>query len=180
MIFHLALALLFQQPDTLPTFDSAATRALVERVVGASAQPPAGLQDYQASVQTSMYLTVAPDSSSGGDLPASVDEVVSDVQWSRTGALRQEVRGHRIRMLVPVPYTLASILEKPWVIPHLYGSEIYTPFAGPRAINPFGPRGPSYYRYTADDTVRIRVQSETVTLVPVTVRPRSASGASIS
>jgi hypothetical protein len=64
------------------------------------------------------------------------------------------------------------------VIPHLYGSEINTPFAGPRAINPFGPRGPSYYRYTADDTVRIRVQSETVTLVPVTVRPRSASGAS--
>jgi hypothetical protein len=173
----LALTLLLQQPDTVPTFDTPATRALVERVVAASAQPPQDLQDYEARVQTSMYLTVAPDSTSGGDLPASVDELVSDVRWSRTGALHQEVEGHRVRMLLPVPYTLASILERPWVIPHLYGSDIYTPFAGPRAVNPFGSRGPAYYRYTAEDTVRIRVQNETVTLVPVAVRPRAAGGA---
>lgn len=176
-MFLLALSLLLQQPDTAPTFDSPATRALVERVVAGSAQPPQDLQDYEARVQTSMYLTVAPDSSSGGDLPASVDELVSDVRWSRTGALQQEVEGHRVRMLLPVPYTLASILERPWVIPHLYGSDIYTPFAGPRAVNPFGSRGPSYYRYTAEDTVRIRVRNETVTLVPVAVRPRAAGGA---
>jgi hypothetical protein len=173
MILAFALALLLQRPDTVPVFDSGATRTLVERVIGATAQPPADLLDYQASVQSAMYLTVAPDSSSGGDLTASVDELVSDVRWSRSGALRQEVTGHRIRMLVPVPYTLASILEQPWVIPHLYGSDIYTPFAGPRAVNPFGTRGPSYYRYTAEDTVRIQVQSETVTLVPVSVRPRA-------
>lgn len=178
MILALALALLLQQTDSIPGFDSADTRALVERVVEASAQLPADLRDYETRVQTSMYLTVAPDSAGGGDLPASVDEVVSEVRWSRSGALRQEVQGHRIRMLVPVPYTLVSILERPWIIPHLYGSEIYTPFAGPRAVNPFGPRGPAHYRYSAEDTVRIRVQDETVTLIPVVVRPRDARAAS--
>lgn len=174
MMLALALALLLQQqPDTVPIFDLPATRTLVERVIATSAQPPAGLEDYRTTVQSSMYLTVAPDSAGGGDLPASVDELVSEVHWSRNGALHQEVRGHRIRMLVPFPYTLASILERPWVIPHLYGSDIYTPFAGRRAINPFGSRGPTYYRYVADDPVQIRVQDQTVTLIPISVRPRA-------
>jgi hypothetical protein len=166
------LAIFLQDPDTIrPVFDSPETRALVERTILASGEIPPDLIDYRADVQTSMFITLATDSIGGGDLPASVDEMVSEVRWHRDG-LHQDVRGHRTRLLVPLPYTLGTIVERPWVVPHLYGSEIFTPFAGRRAVNPFGPRGPDFYRYTSLDTVRLRVQSDLVTLVPVAVRPR--------
>src|SRR5215218_7931018 len=152
------IAVLFQAPDTVPTYDSPATQALVQRAIEASREIPADLRDYRATVQSSLYVTVAPDSVAGGDLPASVDEVVSTVQWERTGALHQRVVGHRTRLLIPLPYTLATIFQRPWVIPHLYGSSLYSPFAGPRAISPFGLRGPEVYQYSAEDTVVIQVQ----------------------
>jgi hypothetical protein len=41
-------------------------------------------------------------------------------------------------------------------------------------VSPFGARGPDFYRYVAEDTVRIQVQGQTVSLVPVSVRPRVA------
>src|SRR5690606_17435638 len=101
------------------------------------------------------------------------DEMVSEVRWHRNGLL-QDVRGHRTRLLIPLPYTLGTMLERPWVVPHLYGPQIYTPFAGRRAVNPFGSSGPAAYRYTALDTVRLRLQGDMVTLVPIAVRPRAA------
>lgn len=174
MIFAAAAALLFQLPDpTPPVYDSAETEALVQFTIAESSQIPQDLLDYRATVQTSMYITLATDSVGGGDLPASVDEMVSQVRWHRGGYVRQEVNGHRTRLLVPLPYTLGTIMEDPWIVPHLYGNEIYTPFAGRRAVNPFGSRGPEFYRYTALDPVRLRVQGELVTLVPVSVRPRA-------
>lgn len=178
MIALAAAALVaFQAPDTTSRiYDDPATRALVERAIEASADVPDELQDYRATVHTGMYLSLAPDSAVGGDLPASVDEIVSEVRWNEQSFLHQSVRGHRTRILVPLPYTLATILESPWVIPHLYGSSIYTPFAGRRAVSPFGRSGPDYYRYAADDPVRLRVQGELVTLVPIEVRPRIDPG----
>ena len=173
MLATAVLALLLQLPDTTPDiYDSPETRELVERTVSASGSIPEELLDYRADVQTSMFLTLATDSVGGGDLPASVDEMVSEVRWNRDGFLRQEVQGHRTRILVPLPYTLGTIMERPWVVPHLYGTELYTPFAGRRAVNPFGSRGPAVYRYTALEPVRLRVQGELVTLVPVSIRPR--------
>ena len=171
LIFALAVSL-FQAPDTLPVYDSAETEALVTRAIANSREVPPALRDYEARVQSSLYVTVAPDSVGGGDLPASVDELVSTVRWERGGGLHQEVLGHRTRLLIPLPYTLATIFEQPWVIPHLYGSSLYTPFAGPRAISPFGARGPEFYRYQSEDTVRIQVGGETVSLLPVSVQPR--------
>src|SRR5687768_4609859 len=134
-------AVILQAPDTIPIYDSPATEALVRRAIEASREIPADLRDYRAQVQSSMFVTVATDSVAGGDLPASVDEVVSTVEWERTGALHQQVTGHRTRLLIPLPYTLATIFQRPWVIPHLYGASLYTPFAGPRALSPFGIRG---------------------------------------
>lgn len=163
-------------PDTLAApagiYDSPTTAALVQRAIAASAAVPPELLDYRATVRSSLYITIANDTLSGGDLPGTVDEIVSDVRWNRQGSLHQTVLGHRTRVLVPIPYTLATLLQRPWVIPHLYGSAIFTPFAGAQAVNPFGARGPEFYAYAADDPIRLRVQGELVTLVPVSVRPR--------
>jgi hypothetical protein len=120
MLLTAALALLVQLPDTLPgTYDSPETAALVALSIESSGQIPEDLLDYRADVQTSMYLTLATDSVGGGDLPGSVDEMVSEVRWQRQGFVHQEVHGHRTRLLVPLPYTLGTLMERPWVVPHL-------------------------------------------------------------
>jgi hypothetical protein len=202
MLLALAAALLLQvAPDTLPpaastpptpvpespafapdVFDSPATQALVERVVRESGEIPEGLQDFAAQVRTTMHLSLAPDSVLGGELPITVDEFAGEIRWRRPDVLHQWIREHRSRVLVPAPYSLGTLLESPWVIPHLYGPTIdaLALTAGtstrrersPRATHPFGPDGPERYRYTAGDTVRIRVQQEWITLVPITVVPR--------
>jgi hypothetical protein len=199
LLFSLAAALLLQTPSlplpvplpappALPTaevFDTPATRELVERVIRESGEIPEGLRDFEARVRTTMQLSLAPDSSLGGELPISVDELAGEIRWQRPDVLHQWVREHRTRVLVPAPYSLGSLLESPWVIPHLYGPTIEvlalspgteTRRAGrPSAVHPFGAQGPLYYRYVAGDTIRIRIQQELVTLVPVTVRPRVAA-----
>lgn len=170
--FILGLSLFLQNPDTLPIFDSPATESLVVRAIEVTGAIPPGLLDYRADVQTTMQISIAADTTGVADLPATVDELVSEVRWNRAGFLHQEVLGHRIRVLVPLPYTLATILEDVWVIPHLYGSRIYTPLGGAPALNPFSASGPRYYSYQAEDTVRIRLPTEVLTLVPISVRPR--------
>lgn len=172
----LALAAQVQAPDTVRIFDSPETEALVVRAIQASGEIPAELLDYRAEVHTTMQISIAADTVGVADLPATVDELVSEVRWQRQGYLRQEVVGHRMRVLAPLPYTLATILEDVWVIPHLYGTRIYVPMAGAAAVNPFSASGPRYYRYQAEDTVRIRLPDELLTLVPIAVRPRIPIG----
>jgi hypothetical protein len=172
MISLLAAALLFQVPDTVPIFDSPATEELVVRTIQGTGDIPPELLDYQAEVHSTMQISIAADTLGVADLPATVDEVVSRVSWRRDGYLHQDVVGHRTRVLVPLPYTLATIFEDVWVIPHLYGARIYSPLGGAAALNPFSASGPRYYRYQAEDTVRIRLPDEVLTLVPINVRPR--------
>lgn len=169
---------------SVPVYDSPATRRLVERVIEESGNVPEGLRDYRAAFRGTMTLALAADSAAGGDLPVTVDEFAGELRWAREGHLHQFIHDHQVRLLVPAPYTLGTILDDPWVIPHLYGPTIaglsLTQTAGgPRededggaAIHPFGELGPRYYRYEAGDTIRIRVRDETVTLVPIRVRPR--------
>jgi len=179
--------------DTLPpadtaagTFDSPATRELVTRVIRAGRDIPPGLEDYRARMHSAVYLSLRSDSAQGGELPVTVDEFAGEVRWERAGGLLQTVRGHRVRMLAPAPYTIGSMLEAPWVVPHLYGSSItvfsFSPTPGgrgrvSRAVHPFGLRGLDFYRYTAVDTVRVRTREGVTSLVPVTVRPRVAGTA---
>lgn len=172
IVLALAAALVQQLPDTVPIFDTPQTESLVVRAIEASGDIPAELLDYRSEVHTTMQISIAADTAGVSDLPATVDELVSDVRWHRSGFLHQDVIGHRMRVLVPLPYTLASIFENVWVIPHLYGSRIYAPLAGPPAVNPFSANGPRYYRYQADDTIRIGFQGEELLLVPINVRPR--------
>lgn len=167
-----AVSLFLQVPDTARVFDTAGTESLVVRVIEATGDIPPELIDYQARVQSTMQISIAADTTGVADLPATVDEVVSNVNWHRRGFLHQEVVGHRARVLVPLPYTLATIFETVWVTPHLYGARIYTPLGDAPALNPFSASGPRYYRYQAGDTVRIRLPDQLLTLVPIDVRPR--------
>jgi hypothetical protein len=162
-------------------FDAPSTRELVGRVSQTMGIIPAGLADYRARMESSVYLSLRADSTIGGELPLTVDEFAGEVSWAREGGLEQRIRGHRIRQLAPTPYTIGSWLESPWVVPHLYGSTVDALQLSPnntrrgnltRAIHPFSIRGPEFYRYTAEDTVRVRTQEGVTTLVAVGVRPR--------
>ncbi|MDB4950029.1 MAG: hypothetical protein JWM27_2678 [Gemmatimonadetes bacterium] len=165
-------------PDTAQ-FDTPATHVLVVRVIGAGSNVPPALRDYAATLRSAVYLAVRPDSAPGGELPVTIDEFAGRVQWERGGTLVQTVTGHREKLLAPTPYTIGTMLESPWVIPHLYGNTIDIFQLAPtpanrtrvsRAVHPFSPVGLAYYRYTAGDTVRIRTQQGVTTLVPVTVQ----------
>ncbi len=169
-----------REPDPA-AFDAPATRALVERVRLNVGIVPAGLADYRARLESSVYLSLRVDSAGGGELPLTVDEFAGEVRWARAGQLEQRLQGHRIRQLAPAPYTIGSWLESPWVVPHLYGNTVDALQLSPnsarrgtmaRAIHPFSLRGPDFYRYTAEDTLRVRTQEGVTTLVAIAVRPR--------
>jgi hypothetical protein len=162
-------------------FDSAATHALVDRVIQSGSTVPAGLDDYLAKMRSAIYLSIRSDTAQGGEIPVTVDELAGEVRWARTGAVEQTIHGHRIRLLAPTPYTVGSMLEAPWIVPHLYGNtiDIFSLAATPanrsrvaRAVHPFSYRGIDFYRYTAGDTVRVTTREGRLSLVPVTVRPR--------
>jgi hypothetical protein len=163
-------------------FDSPGTRALVERVIRAGSTIPAGLDDYSAHVDAAIYLSLRADTAQNGELPVTVDEFAGDVHWARGEGFEQVIRGHRVRMLAPTPYTVGSLIEAPWIIPHLYGNTInvFSLASAPggrarvsQAVHPFSWRGLDFYRYTAGDTVRVRTQQGVTTLVPITVRDRA-------
>ena len=166
-------------PDSI--WDSAETRALVTRVIQTGTTVPQGLDDYRAAMGAVIYLSLQSDTAQGGELPVTVDEFAGQVQWERDGDVQQTIRGHRVRMLAPAPYTLGSLLDAPWIIPHLYGNTInvFSLSATPggrtqlaQAIHPFSLRGIDFYHYQAGSRVRVTTSAGVTTLVPVTVRPR--------
>ncbi|HEU0302391.1 MAG TPA: hypothetical protein VFR37_23230, partial [Longimicrobium sp.] len=162
-------------------FDAPATRELVTRVMQSGSSIPAGLEDYRADMGATVYLSLRADTAQGGELPVTVDEFAGEVHWDRGGDVQQTVTGHRVRMLAPAPYTIGSMVEAPWIIPHLYGNTItvFSLSAAPssraqiaRAVHPFAFRGIDFYHYAAGNPVRVSTAEGAVTLVPITVRPR--------
>ena len=166
-------------PDSI--WDSQATRSLVNRVIQTGTTVPRGSRPARADMGAVIYLSLQSDTAQGGELPVTVDEFAGEVQWERDGNVQQTIHGHRVRMLAPAPYTLGSLLEAPWIIPHLYGNTInvFSLSATPggrtqlaQAIHPFSLRGIDFYHYASDTPVRVTTSSGVTTLVPVTVRPR--------
>jgi len=162
-------------------FDAPGTRELVNRVIRSGSAVPAALDDYRADMRAAIYLSLASDTTDAAELPVTVDEVAGAVRWNESGAVEQTISGHRIKLLAPTPYTIGSLLEAPWIIPHLYGNTItvFSLAAAPnaraplaQAIHPFSFRGIDFYHYETGDTVRVTTQEGRLTLVPVRVRPR--------
>lgn len=167
-------------PDSI--FDAPETRELVTRVMQAGSNVPAGLDDYRADMGATVYLSLHADTAQGGELPLTVDEFAGEVRWDRGGNVQQLVQGHRVRMLAPAPYTIGSMIEAPWVVPHLYGNTItvFSLSASPtaraqiaRAVHPFAFRGIDFYDYRAGTRVRVSTAEGVVSLLPITVRPRA-------
>jgi hypothetical protein len=173
-------------PEAIPTavagegFDDPATGELVLRVIRTGSMVPAELRDYRADTHATVHLSLAADTAEAGELPVTVDEIAGEVRWERAGGLLQTVHGHRVRLLTPTPYTIGSMLEAPWIVPHLYGGNItaFTLAPSPtgaarvlRAIHPFSFPGIAVYRYTAGNRVRVTTAEGVTTLVPITVRP---------
>jgi hypothetical protein len=162
------------------TFDAAATRDLVAAVIRAGSTVPPELADYRADVRATVYLSLASDTAQGAELPVTVDEIAGEVRWARGGDLLQTVQGHEVRLLAPTPYTIGSMLEAPWIVPHLYGTRItaFTLAPSPtgaarviRAVHPFSYPGIGVYRYRAGNRVRITTQEGVTTLLPIRVAP---------
>ena len=169
------LAFALARTDTSEAaFASPAAQELVRHLQAAYADVPAELRDYRAEVRTVAELVLAADTGVAREIVLTRDRFVSEVRWSAEGYLHQRVLAQTVRTLAPVPYTLGSLLEQPWIIPHLYGRTLAILAGEGRAgaVNPLGIDGPRYYRYELGDTLVLRSPEATVRLVPLRVRPR--------
>lgn len=178
MWMPLALAVILA--DTAePAFADPAAEAVVRQLQAAYADVPAELRDYRAEVRTVAELVLAADTGVAREVVLTRDRFLSEVRWSAEGYLHQRVLAQAVRTLAPVPYTLGSLLESPWIVPHLYGRTLAILAGEGRAgaINPLGADGPRYYRYELGDTLVLRTPEATVRLVPLRVRPRRGVGA---
>ena len=161
-------------------FDSPATRDLVAAVIRMGSTVPAELRDYRADMAASVFLSLGADTAQAGETPVTVDEFAGEVRWERGGNVLQTIQGHRVRLLAPTPYTIGSMLESPWIVPHLYGNQItaFTLAPSPmgtarvlRAVHPFSYPGIGVYRFRAGNRIRVTTSEGVTTLVPIVVRP---------
>lgn len=133
--------------DTVSTgsYATPALRALVFRAAIAGREVPAGLDGYQASVESEIALvlrTSAPRDGAGSagegvdgarERVLQVEQVKSVLSWQRNGAFDQHVTGQRTRAITSTVSAL-SYLRTPWVIPVLYGNRLHMLFGREAAL----------------------------------------------
>ncbi len=102
----------------------AAKREALERLVKDAAERnrmPRSLQAYQANVETEISLVVR--RADGTEAVASVEQIASDLQWTRTGLYRQRIQGHRVQQL-GASISMLSVFRVGWLNPTLYGNRL--------------------------------------------------------
>lgn len=183
-----SLLVVAQLAATLATTDSiyssSALREFVARASERNRRVPATLAAYGASAESEIALAIRrPD---GVELSPSIEQVRSEIQWTRGGRYEQHVVAYRSQQ---TGFSLATIglFRSAWSVPMLYGNRIALYFdrdstrrtrSGSRearsmAVHPFAADRESYYRYEGGDTVAVlRTHGREIPLVRVTVEPR--------
>lgn len=82
---------------------------------------PRSLQAYKANVETEISLVVR--RADGTEAVASVEQIASDLQWTRTGLYRQRIQGHRVQQL-GASISMLSVFRVGWLNPTLYGNRL--------------------------------------------------------
>lgn len=167
---------------------------VVAAAVEQNRNAPADLEGYGARVDSEIAYVIRRED--GSEAVGAIEQLASRVRWVRPGGLEQEVVGYRAQALGPHLSAL-SFLERPWLVPSLYGNRIAlffgrdTSASGRRreeraerrrersgrppllAIHPLAEDASDIYRYSGGDTVAVvRVQGRSIPVVRVTVEPR--------
>jgi hypothetical protein len=183
-------------PDTA-TYSSPALRALVSEAVRVNNRVPAMLGSYHAKLESEISL--GGRDGGGRETSASIEQVASELQWSRTGDFEQHVTGYRSQSL-GLQFATIGFFRNAWVVPSLYGNRLALLFGvdttgrrrrlqgtRPRgaigdtsvrtslvAIHPLSVDRELLYRFSGGDTLEdLKIGDREIRIVRVLVEPRA-------
>ena len=183
-------------PDTA-TYASAALHALVNEAVIVNNRVPAGLGQYRAKLESEISLGAR--DGAGHEDEESIEQVASELRWSRTGEFEQHVTGYRAQT-IGLQFATIGFFRTPWVVPSLYGNRLSLLFGvdttGRRrlfdragspayrrdasgrttlvAIHPLSVDRERLYRFSGGDTVeKLKVGDRDIRIVRVLVEPKA-------
>lgn len=149
---------------------------------------PAGLGTYRAQMESEIGIgSQRPDK---GELTVSVEQVASELTWSRTGAFEQRVTGYRSQSL-GLQFASLGFFRDAWAVPSLYGNRLALLFGRDTsrrrpatrqsgadrstvyAIHPLAEDRERVYRFRGGDTVQVlRVRDREIPIIRVDVEPK--------
>ncbi|GJG86210.1 hypothetical protein tb265_13910 [Gemmatimonadetes bacterium T265] len=106
--------------DTLPTYASAALRALVADAARGN-RVPDSLASYRAAVESEIAVSARRED--GQEALFGVEQVASVLRWTRAGYYDQHVVGDRARQS-GLSFSLLSVARTGWATPLLYGNRL--------------------------------------------------------
>lgn len=127
-----------------------------------------------------------------GEQSVSVEQVASELTWSRTGAFEQRVTGYRSQSL-GLQFASIGFFRDAWAVPSLYGNRLALLFGrdttrrapGRRsrldrstvyAIHPLAEDRERVYRFRGGDTIQVlRVNEREIPIIRVDVEPKESA-----
>jgi len=183
-------------PDTA-TYSSTALRALINEAVIVNNRVPASLGRYRATLESE--ISIGERDGAGHETEESLEQVASELHWSRTGDFEQHVTGYRSQSL-GLQFATLGFFRNAWVVPSLYGNRLSLLFgidttrrrgglynSQPSgsgnatnarttvvAIHPLSVDRERIYRFSGGDTVEhLEVGGHDIRIVRVLVEPKT-------
>ena len=159
--------------DTLPTFSSEATRALVVRAQARHASDDTTVADYTAKLRYRVSFSLG--KRKWARMPTyAVEEQEGSVHWQAPNDLRLDILGRRTASRSK-DITLSSDFSRPWFVPRGLGDSVRifgNDFPTRAALHPLASDGPDWYRYTLTDSLALTTaRGSAVRLYAVEVVP---------
>ena len=82
---------------------------------------PAALGRYRARVESE--IAIGGRDGAGHETEQSIEQVASDVQWSRSGDFEQHVTGYRAQS-IGMQFATIGLFRNAWIVPSLYGNRL--------------------------------------------------------
>ena len=162
-----------QHPDTLLSFATPATRALVLRGIARHRAQDSAVVDYQARIR--YRLTASLGRRRWGRFPiGTVEEQDATVAWHLPNDLRVDVVGRRTKTRSGVP-PLSSVFDRPWFVPRSVGDSVRifsNDFPATGALHPLAADGPAWYHYDLTDSLSATAGGRRIRLYAVQFTPK--------
>lgn len=177
----LALFVAWQMQAGDPTYASTGLKQLVANAAAAN-HAPRDLAGYRVTAESDIALLTA--DTKGLEHAMLLEQVASDISWSRSGKLDQRIIGYRSRAGVTV--SALTLMRAPWIVPTLYGDRLQLLFASSDsakarkkparralAIHPLAADRDSVYRFSGGDTIVVmHLAGRSIPVVRIRVMPR--------
>ncbi|HQR18048.1 MAG TPA: hypothetical protein PK948_06740 [Gemmatimonadales bacterium] len=152
-----------QPLDTLPTYSSEATRALVARAQLRHAADDTTVTDYTARLR--YRVSFALGRRKWARVPTyAVEEQEGTVHWQAPNDIRLDILGRR-NASRSKDITLSSDFSRPWFVPRGLGDSVRifgNDFPTRAALHPLAADGPEWYRYELTDSIALTTAKGTI------------------